>query len=111
MKIYIITISAFTMLFFSFLANKSDAGQIYGTITNIRGGMQIQIKLGQQTFYGVTDNKGSYSVYVQNPGQCRFILFRPNLVPVETMIYSYNQPVKYDFDLVFQNNSYMLRRR
>ncbi len=92
----------------------SFAGQINGTL-RINGrpapsGVQVNIICGGQHFSGETRSRGSYSVYVNQTGRCTFTV--PDYGGAsDDKIYSYSDPVRYDFDLSKSNSSYQLRRR
>ncbi len=56
-----------------------------------------------------TNPEGDFSFYVDQPGICTFEVVALGL---KHRIYSYQDPVRYDFDLVKQPDSrYLLRRR
>jgi len=93
------------------------AAQVYGNLKegdrSVQQGVKVEIICGNQTYKGETDRYGSYSVYVPR-GKCTLRVNYPvnsNQWP-QSDIYSYNDPVRYDFDLVRQpDGTYFLRRR
>ncbi|MBI4528839.1 MAG: carboxypeptidase regulatory-like domain-containing protein [Deltaproteobacteria bacterium] len=57
-----------------------------------------------------TDAYGSYRIYIPTSG--KFTLkVRYGSGELSHLIYSYNNPVRYDFELVNQAGQYVLRRR
>jgi|SRR5262249_12407983 len=91
------------------------AAQIYGSLTEggqpVRG-VKVVIKCSSdQSYTGDTDNNGSYSVYVRENGRCSFTVYYQNQTATAD-VYSYNDPVRYNFELVRQpNGQYILQRR
>ena len=90
------------------------AAQVYGTLKEadqpVEAGVRIDIACANNTSSGQTDAHGSYSIYVQQRGRCTFTVHYRGQHP-HTDIYSYDDPVKYDFDLVQTPGGYELRRR
>ena len=107
-----------TTVFLVFLillfATFAFAAQIYGTLKegdrSLEAGVGIDITCGNNTSSGQTDAHGSYSIYVNDRGRCTFTVHYRGQHP-HTDIYSYADPVKYDFDLVQTAGRYELRRR
>jgi hypothetical protein len=103
------------IVFVLFLAapHLADAGHIYGTlrannqpVANVSG--QINCAGGD---YGVrTDQRGSYSINIRQKGRCTLCISYGGQVATHD-IYSYDNPVRYDFDLIRQGAGYILRRR
>lgn len=103
------------IVFVLFLAapHLADAGHIYGTlrannrpVANVSG--QINCAGGS---YGVrTDQRGSYSTNIRQKGRCTLCINYGGRLATHD-IYSYDNPVRYDFDLIRQGAGYVLRRR
>src|SRR5262245_36105514 len=91
------------------------AGQIYGNLRGPNGqpiqkDLAVEIKCGEKVVTGLTDAYGSYRVYAAEKGRCTFkVVYQGQDVPFD--VYSYDDPVRYDFDLVIENGRYTLRRR
>lgn len=91
------------------------AGQVYGRLLernrSVGPGVRIIISCHQNIYNGVTDSYGSYRIYVPRQGRCELTVYYRNQ-PTTTSIYSYNDPVRYDFELVRNREGrYFLRRR
>jgi hypothetical protein len=88
------------------------AAQIYGRLKEggrAVVGVDIEITCKGKNYSGKTDNNGAYSIYVQEKGKCDLKVHKgqgPNYT-----VYSYDNPVRYDFELVEQNGKYTLRRK
>lgn len=85
----------------------ASADEVYGTITHDGGqplsGEPIRIVCdGGRKYEGVTGERGSYSIYVQQTGSCTLYVR-----VASTQLSSYDDPVKYDFDF----SGDQLRRR
>lgn len=95
-------------------AMTASAAQVYGTLKEgdrpVEAGVNIDITCDNSSYSGQTDAHGSYSIYVQRKGKCTFTVHYRGQHP-HTDIYSYDDPVKYDFDLVQTPGGYELRRR
>jgi len=90
------------------------AAQVYGSLKegdrSLEQGIRIDITCGSNAYTGETDAHGSYSIYVRQTGRCTFTVHYRGQDP-HVEIYSYNDPVKYDFDLVQTPGGYQLKRR
>jgi hypothetical protein len=92
-----------------------SAAQIYGSLKEDRrpvANAKFQVVCaGQKPVDGITDSYGAYTVYV-GKGKCIFQLtsYKGQAVKFEPL-YSYDKPLRYDFDLVVENGVYKLRRR
>lgn len=86
----------------SLFAATAHAGIVFGTITEGGRGaanLNIEIKCGQSgPFRASTNNQGSYSVRVNATGECSLKITNKPGGPA-TSIFSYAQPVRYDFNL------------
>jgi len=91
------------------------AGQIYGNLRDpsgqpIQEKITVEIKCGVKVFTGQTDAYGSYRVYAAEKGRCTFkVVYQGQDASFD--VYSYDDPVRYDFDLVSEKGRYTLRRR
>src|SRR5713226_10205745 len=94
-------------------SSAASAAQIYGSLKEdgraVGQGAQVEIQYTGGPAQGATDAYGSYNLYVRPPGKCTLrVLYKGAWV--QTEINSYNDPVRYDFDLVRQSNgNYSLR--
>ncbi|MGI8735166.1 MAG: hypothetical protein ACR2LM_17915 [Pyrinomonadaceae bacterium] len=71
--------------------------------------MKFEVFCKDGNFSGVTDGFGAYSINVGR-GKCTFRLYYKNQTPTYDL-YSYDNPLRYDFDVVLQNGTYILRRK
>ncbi|MCI0453639.1 MAG: hypothetical protein L0Y68_01435 [Candidatus Dadabacteria bacterium] len=91
------------------------AAQVYGSLNegskSVGPKVRIEIACAGNTYPGETDGYGSYSIYIPQPGKCTLRVDYGGQWP-EYEIYSYDDPVRYDFDLVRGNDGrYVLIRR
>ena len=104
----------FPLLLLVLLECTATAGQIYGSLReNGRGvgGVRIEIaRQGQAPIPAATGPDGGYNVAVPGSGRCVLRVYYKNAVAMAE-VSSYADPVKYDFDLVFQNGGYTLQRK
>ena len=91
----------------------ADAGHVYGTlrannqpVAHVSG----QINCGSMSYGVRTDQHGSYSIYIPQKGRCTLCIPYGGQVATHDL-YSYDNPVRYDFDLIRQGAGYILRRR
>ena len=107
-----------TLGVFFFLPNLLHAGQIYGFIASssrvhVRTAIQVDCLDGQvwrPSGSGMTADDGSYRINVARNGQCLLKLPQVPGGPA-ARVFSYPNPVQYNFQLVGQANGYALRRR
>jgi hypothetical protein len=90
------------------------ATQIYGSLKEdgraVPAEVSFEVVCGDQRYVGKTDGYGAYSLNAGR-GKCTFKVYYKGQSPTFD-VYSYDNPVRYDFDLVLQSNGqYMLRRR
>ncbi len=113
-----ITALLFPVLLFmmSLLPRFAEAAQIYGSLKegekSVGRGVEIAITCPNNTPYRTrTEEDGSYRVFVQQKGKCRFtVTYRDRTAATE--IYSFDDPTRYDFELVRQpDGNYILKRR
>ena len=90
------------------------AAQIYGGLKEdgraVPEKTRIEVICNGKTYAGVTDGYGAYSVYAPEKGKCVFKVYHKGQAPIFDL-YSYDNPVRYDFDLVLVNGQYTLRRK
>lgn len=94
------------------LTTPAYAGQIYGSLKE--GGRPVanvsfEVFCPQGSFRGVTDGYGAYSLNVGR-GKCTFRLYYRNQQP-SFDLYSYDSPLRYDFDVVDAKNGLSLVRK
>jgi hypothetical protein len=103
----------FSVWSFALLATPLAAGQIYGTLREGGRGVAARIEIvpeGKSPIPVTTSANGAYSVSVPDPGRCWLrVYYTKPVAPVA--IFSYAEPVKYDFDLIPAGNGYSLQRR
>lgn len=92
------------------------AAQVHGSLRegnkSVKRGVAIEIVCGRHSrSSGATDDHGSYQIYVRETGRCIFNVHYQGQ-RVEAVIYSHDDPVRYDFGLVKQQDGrYELRRK
>ena len=107
---------ALRLLLFSILLTPTVAygGQIFGTLTvdnrSVGKGVKIAVVCGTTNGAGETDDYGSYKVFVPK-GKCTLKVIYGGQ-EILFGIYSYDDPVRYDFDVVRGGDGkYFLKRR
>lgn len=90
------------------------AGHIYGSLKEdgraVPEGTRIEVICNGKTYPCVTDSYGAYLVYVPKKGKCIFKVYHKGQAPT-FYLYSYDNSVRYVFDLVSINGQYVLRRK
>jgi hypothetical protein len=90
------------------------AAQIYGSLKEdgraVPEKTRIEVICNGKAFAGVTDGYGAYNVYASEKGKCVFKVYHKGQAPTFALS-SYENPVRYDFDLVLVNGQYTLRRK
>lgn len=90
------------------------AAQIYGSLKEdgraVPNNTRVEVICNGRTYAGATDGYGAYSVYASDKGRCVIKVYYKNQAPTFDL-YSYDNPVRYDFDLVLINGQYTLRRK
>ena len=93
---------------------RAHAGNIYGSLWldgKPAEGAQIVIKCGSTPPHPAqTDSHGSYRVFVPERDRCVFTV-QLGGQSGQIEIASYDNAIKYDFDLVRQGSGYALRRK
>jgi hypothetical protein len=89
----------------------SHSAQVYGSLMGQNmSGIRIEIRCGQRSYPGTTDQQGNYNIFVPEKGKCNLTVKSPeNPRPYD--IYSYDDPVRYDFELMRSGAQVSLRRR
>ena len=89
------------------------AGQINGTLRKdgkpIEQGISVTIKCPKDSYEGKTRARGYFSVYVREKGKCQFSV--PEYPGTGALVYSYKNPVSYNFNLVKDSGNYKLKKR
>jgi hypothetical protein len=89
------------------------AAQIFGSLKedgrSVPAKVGYEVFCGAQRYVGETDGYGAYSLNAGR-GKCTFKVHYKGQSPTFE-VYSYDNAVRYDFDLVLQNGQYILRRR
>jgi hypothetical protein len=92
------------------------AGPIFGNLKegarSVGRGVEVRIACGKEaSLSALTDAYGAYTISVPRPGRCDLVVsYKGKLTPAYP-IASSDDPARYDFDLVYENGSYVLKRR
>jgi hypothetical protein len=89
------------------------AAQVYGSLKENGqsvSGVKVEINCNGRAYGVSTDSSGSYNLYAGEKGKCTFKVNYKGQAPTFE-IYSYDNPVRYDFDLVNENGRYALKRK
>jgi hypothetical protein len=92
------------------------SAQIYGSLKegdrSVGAGVKVIIECAGGTDSKETDGYGSYNLYVRPTGKCTFRVYYQGKWSVPFTIYSYDDPVRYDFELIRQGDGqYALKRK
>ena len=89
------------------------AGNIFGSLFE-KGrpaqGVEVTVTCGEKIYPARTDEDGSYSLRAQEAGRCRFSVNYKDQT-ADTEVFSYDQPTRYDFELVMEGGKYILKKR
>jgi hypothetical protein len=90
------------------------AAQIFGSLKEngrpVPAGVKFEVFCGGKSYAsGQTDGYGAYSINTAR-GKCTFQVYYKGDAPYVD-VYSYDNAVRYDFDLVSQNGKYILWRK
>ena len=89
------------------------AGQVYGSLKedgrSVPANVGFELRCPGQAYPGRTDNNGAFAVNAEK-GKCILTVHYKGQSPT-AVIFSYDNPVRYDFDLVAINGQYTLRRK
>jgi hypothetical protein len=95
------------------LAGSVYAGQIYGSLKEegraVSANVTFEVTCGGQRYGGQTDGFGAYAVNA-GKGKCTLTVHYKGQAPTSDL-YSYDNPARYDFDLILVNGQYTLRRK
>src|SRR5262249_22085422 len=89
------------------------AGNIFGHLSENRKPVkaaEVTVTCGSNSYQAQTDNDGSYSIRAQEPGRC-MLAVKYNDQTAETEVFSYDQPTRYDFELVMADGKYTLKKK
>jgi len=91
------------------------AGNIYGALREGKStlvGVRVEIVHPQlpAPVFTQTEKDGSYRLFVRPNGRCTIRVF-VGKEPAVAEVFSYDEPVKYDFEAVNQGGRYILQRR
>ena len=88
-------------------------GQIFGTLKegrrSVGRGVPVEVICGRDHYPARTDAYGSYNVYARKTGKCMLVVDYKG--QSEHVVYSYGDPVRYDFELIQSGRGYQLERR
>ena len=92
------------------------AAQIYGSLrvdnASVGEGVLVRIQCPEGAYDGKTDRYGSYSVPLRPGKKCSLSVYYAGRWTAAFDVYPYEDPVRYDFDLLKQGDgSITLRRR
>ena len=88
------------------------AGNILGNLSESHHpvkGADITVICGSNTYQTTTEDDGAYSLRPNEAGRCMFSVKYKDQT-VETEIFSYDQPTRYDFELVMTGGKYTLKK-
>jgi hypothetical protein len=101
-----------SLAFLFYVPVQAHAGNIYGSLW--LGGKPVpkaEVVISCPGRHSAqTDGDGSYQVFVPEKGRCNFQVTYGGKSGV-TDVASYDNPIKYDFDLLPQGSGYTLSRR
>src|SRR5215813_6849473 len=89
------------------------AGIIFGRLSENRQpvkGAVITVTCGSDTSQTQTSDDGAYSLRANGAGRCTLSVKYKDQT-VETGVFSYNQPTRYDFELVMIAGKYTLNKK
>jgi hypothetical protein len=88
-------------------------GQIFGSLRegrrSVGQGVPVEVICGRDRYPARTDAYGSYNIYTPKTGKCTFVVNYNG--QSQHVVYSYSDPVRYDFELIQSGRGYQLRRR
>lgn len=89
-------------------------GQIFGSLKegrrSVGRGVPVEVICGGDRYAVQTDAYGSYNIYAPKTGKCTFVVTHKG-ASAHASVYSYKDPVRYDFELIQGGRGYELRRR
>jgi hypothetical protein len=98
------------------MASEARADVLYGTIEYQNGAhagnLRYVVACQAGQYSGTVGANGDYKIYVREQGVCSFRLFiGQSTQPAVADIRSYDEPVRYDFEIVGSTYGYGLRRK
>lgn len=101
------------LLLILILPNRALADQIYGSLrlngTPVQGA-DIIVVIGNKSYSGKTDSDGVYKIFIKEIGRTQLTVNYRNKSG-RFNVASYNEPVRYDFELAENPSGYTLIRR
>ncbi|MBI4876507.1 MAG: carboxypeptidase regulatory-like domain-containing protein [Acidobacteria bacterium] len=95
------------------LAPYAYAGHIFGALREsgqpVRGA-EVVVTCGPNRYPSKTESDGSYRLFAKETTRCSLQVNYKGQSP-RAEIFSYNEPTRYDFDLVWEQGRLTLRRR
>lgn len=89
--------------------------QIYGNLrwndASVGANVPVRIQCDEGAYEGRTDAYGSYAVPLRPSRRCRLFVYFGNQWSQPADVYPYEDPVRYDFDLVGQGDGTIALRR
>ena len=91
------------------------AAQIYGNLrwnnASVGANVPVKIQCDEGPYEGRTDDYGSYNVPLRPSRKCQLYVYFGNQWSRPFDVYPYEDPVRYDFDLVGQGDGTIALRR
>src|SRR5712691_4664317 len=97
------TVIVLVGLLLIFSSSTLHAGPIYGSLVLPTGPsprVEIVIRCTSGVYRGLFEEDWSYRILVKERGRCDFQLVAQGQVYAATEVFSYDQPTRYDFELV-----------
>lgn len=104
-----------------FLPALTFAAQVFGSLrhngASVGANVQVYVdcpdrKAPVQKGEAKTDRYGAYSVYLRGSAKCEVrVLYRGSLSKEHYIYSDRTDPVRYDFELIWENGRWVLRRR
>ena len=106
--------AAFCLLTILLAVSSVHAGEIFGTI-KAEGklapkGLKVEVTSPAKSYSALTDNYGSYRLYVAEKGKCTLTVYYREKAP-SIQIYSYPKSTRYDFTVEKKDTLYTLKRK
>jgi hypothetical protein len=96
------------------LPGRACAGNVYGTLwaegRPAGAGYTIAITCGKTIYKPVTQTDGSYRIFIHEKGACSAQITYGGQALTATIV-SYDDPIKYDLEILKQNNTFILRKK
>jgi hypothetical protein len=102
------------ILFLLLSPGSLSAAQMLGTIRqggNPLPNAAIQVSCGGHRHDGKTDQYGSYSINIPEKGKCSFFVTVNGRTAGPVDVFSYDDPVRADFDVIPDSNGNLALRR